>query len=210
MGYSPATQRLLEELQKLPGIGAKTAERLAFHLLRSSESDVESLLTAIEDVKKNVRPCSSCFSLGETDPCPICADPARDSGTICVVEEQKDLLAMEKIGSYTGVYHVLMGSLSPLDGVEPDDLTIPDLERRVRAGPVREVILATNPNTEGDCTALYLARRLGDLGVRVTRLARGIPSGSSIEFASGAILSDALEGRVAMEDETSSGAAGPS
>ena len=199
MGYSPATQRLIEELTKLPGIGSKTAERLAFYILRGSESEIRGLLEAIREVKDTVRPCSRCSSLGETDPCHICSDPGRDRATLCVVEEQKDLLAMEKIGSYRGVYHVLLGSLSPIDGVEPDDLTIQPLLERVQSGEVREVILATNPTAEGDCTSLYLADQLRNTGVRLTRLARGIPSGGSLEFASAAILSDALDGRVSMD-----------
>jgi recombination protein RecR len=201
MGYSPSVTRLIEELAKLPGIGSKTAERLAFHILRSPDADVAGLVSSLEEVKRSVRPCSRCYSPGESDPCHICGDPARDGGVVCVVEESKDLLSIEKVGTYRGVYHVLSGALSPMQGVEPDDLTIPDLLRRVQGGAVREVILATNPTTEGDCTALYLAERLRPLGVKVTRLARGIPTGSPIEFASKAILGDALQGRVEFDGD---------
>ena len=202
MGYSPATQKLIAELERLPGIGSKTAERLAFYILRGSEQEIGGLVEAIRDVKEHVRPCSVCHSLGEADPCHICGDPARDRRVVCVVEEQKDLLAMERVGSFRGVYHVLMGSLSPLDGVEPDDLTVAPLLERVKAGGVDEVILATNPTAEGDCTSLYLVEQLAPLGVPVTRLARGIPSGSSLEFTSAAILSDALDGRTRMGPST--------
>ena len=198
MGYSPATERLIEELGKLPGIGPKTAERLAIHILRGSEGEAEALVEAIRSVKRDVRPCSVCLSLGESDPCHLCADPERDRSTICVVEEQKDLLAIERMRSYRGLYHVLGGSLSPLDGVEPDDLSIGPLLERLGHGDVREVILATNPTAEGDCTSLYLAPKILSLGPKVTRLARGIPSGSSLEFASAAILADAMDGRVSL------------
>lgn len=200
MGYSPTIQKLIQELEKLPGIGSKTAERLAFYILRSPEADVTGLASAIEDMKRSIRPCSRCFSPGETDPCLLCSDPSRDQGVLCVVEEPKDLLSIERLGSYRGAYHVLLGALSPMDGIEPDDLTVPQLIRRVEGGGVREVILATNPTTEGDCTALFLAGRLRPLGVKVTRLARGIPTGSQIEFASKAILGDALQGRTEFDE----------
>lgn len=204
MAYSPCITKLIEEFTKLPGIGAKTAERLAFHVLRSPEADLAGLVSSIQEVKRTIRPCSRCFSPGESDLCHVCTDPARDQGTLCVVEEPKDLLSIEKIGTYQGVYHVLLGSLSPMEGVEPDDLTISDLMHRAREGGVKEVILATNPTTEGDCTALYLAEQMQSLPIKVTRLARGIPSGSHLEFTSGAILGDALLGRTEFSSKKSS------
>lgn len=199
LAYSPSITKLIAELERLPGIGSKTAERLAFYILRTPEEDISGLVSAIQGVKESIRPCSICFAPGETDPCHICIDPARDRSAVCVVEEPKDLLSIEKVGTYRGVYHVLLGALSPIEGVEPDDLTVSGLVRRVEGGEIREVILATNPTTEGDCTALYLAQRLRSLGVMVTRLARGIPSGSNLEFASKAILADALAGRTVFD-----------
>ncbi|MCZ6601973.1 MAG: recombination mediator RecR [Planctomycetota bacterium] len=207
MGYSPVITRLIEELARLPGIGSKTAERLAFYIVRSPETEVSGLVAAIEAVKRGIRPCSVCYSPGETDPCPICIDPRRERDVVCVVEEPKDLLSIEKVGSYRGLFHVLMGSLSPIEGVEPDDLTISDLLKRVEKEGIKEVILATNPTTEGDCTSLYIVERLRHLNVKVTRLARGIPAGSHLEFASRAILSDALLGRTAFDNDGPSDAA---
>ncbi len=187
--------RLVEELGKLPGIGPRTAERLAFHLLRASKEDAEALVAAVREVKERVRPCGRCFHVSEADPCEVCSDLARDATMVCVVEQSKDLWAIEKSGAYRGHYHVLLGRIAPLEGIGADDLTIDALVRRVKAGGVREVILATNPNMEGDGTALHLARVLGPLGVRLTRIARGVPTGASIEFASRAILADAMQGR---------------
>ncbi len=193
--YPDSLKRLIEELSRLPGVGTKTAERLAYHILKASAEDALRLAVAIRDVKRNLRPCSVCALPAERDPCAICSDPARDRATICVVEQPKDVYALEKGGSFRGVYHVLMGTIALLEGIEPKDLTIDRLEARVRAGGVREVILAMNPNLEGDATALYLSRLLVPLGVRVTRIARGIPAGSSLEYASRTIIEDALEGR---------------
>lgn len=187
--------RLVAELSKLPGVGPRTAERLAFHLLRAPREDAEALLAAVRDVKEKVRPCSRCFHVSEADPCEVCANPARDASTVCVVEQSKDLWAIEKSGAYRGHYHVLLGRVAPLEGIGAQDLTIDALVRRVREGGVKEVILATNPNLEGDGTALHLAKALSPLGVRLTRIARGVPSGASIEFASRAILADAIQGR---------------
>ncbi len=187
--------RLVTELGKLPGIGPRTAERLAFHLLRASKEEAEALVGAVREVKERVRPCGRCFHVSEADPCEVCSDPSRDAGMVCVVEQSKDLWAIEKSGAYRGHYHVLLGRIAPLEGIGADDLTIDALARRVKAGGVREVILATNPNLEGDGTALHLARVLSPLGVRLTRIARGVPTGASIEFASRAILADAMQGR---------------
>jgi recombination protein RecR len=187
--------RLIRELGKLPGIGPKTAERLAHHLLAADRTEVLALADALRAVKENVRLCKQCCGLTEDELCPLCGDPSRDASVICVVEQPRDLTALERSASFKGVYHVLHGRLAPLDNVGPEQLTIERLLQRVRAGGVREVIMATNPTLEGDGTALYLSSLLVPLGVRVTRLARGLPSGSVLEFANNQMLSDALEGR---------------
>jgi len=187
--------RLQAELQKLPGIGARSAERIAFHLLKVSTEDASGLAQAIRDVKTKVRPCSVCYNLTEADPCAICQDPRRDHGQIVVVEQPKDILALEATEVVQGVYHVLMGHLAPLDGIEPGDLTIDALVQRVRDGGVKEVVLATNPTMEGDGTAIYIRSLLADLGVTVSRLARGLPTGAQMEYATRAMLADAMEDR---------------
>jgi recombination protein RecR len=176
-GFTDSLARLAEEFRKLPGIGSKTAERLAFH------------------VKRNVRRCADCFHLAEQARCAICESPARDRSVVCVVETELDLIAIERSGAYRGLYHVLMGRVSPLDGVGPEQLTLEKLVSRVRGGEVREVILATNPDVEGDGTALHVAELLRDTGIRVTRIAKGMPAGSQIEYVSDSILKDALSGR---------------
>src|SRR5262245_36288440 len=193
-----ALTRLMEEFRKLPGIGPRSAERLAFHVLKSGKDEALGLARAIADVKNNVGHCSVCYNLTQTDPCPICADPRRDKSQIIVVEQPKDLLLLESTGLVRGVYHVLLGHIAPLDGIEPGDLTIDALLDRVRAGGVAEVLLATNPTMEGEGTALYIRSLLTPMGVKVTQLARGLPSGSQIEYASPAILKDAIEGRREM------------
>ncbi len=193
--YTESLNRLMEELAKLPGIGARTAERLALHLLRAEEDDAMALARAIHDVKRNTRHCSVCCNITEADPCPICADPRRDHATLCVVEQPRDLMAIEKTAAYRGVYHVLMGRIAPLDDVHPEDINIAPLLERCRSGEVKEVILYTNPDLEGDVTAQHLAKLLGPLGIEVTLPARGIPTGSHIEYASETILRDALDGR---------------
>jgi len=193
--YSPTLDRLMEELGKLPGIGPRSAERVAFHLLKAADEEAFSLADAIRDLKTKLRPCKACFNIAEDELCEICADPRRERETICVVEQPKDLLALETTGVYRGVYHVLMGHVAPLEGVEPEDLTIDALVRRVKAGGVTEVILATNPDVNGDATALHVARALEGTDVKVTRLARGLPTGGQIEYSSKSILSDALTGR---------------
>jgi len=194
-GYSETIQRLIEQFGKLPGIGTRTAERLAFHVLKSSEAEALGLADAIRDVKTNVRPCRECFNIAEGELCAVCCDPRRDKSVIAVVEQPKDLLALESTGAYRGVYHVLMGHIAPLEGAEPEDLTIDSLVRRVRAGGVREVILATNPTVAGDGTALHIAELLEPLGVKITRLARGLPAGGQIEYANKSILEDAINQR---------------
>jgi len=193
--YSETIQRLMAELGRLPGIGARTAERLAFHILKASDAEAGALADAIRDVKTKIRPCRRCFNLAEAELCEICADPRRDTGTLCVVEQPKDLLALESTGAYHGLYHVLMGHIAPLENVEADDLTIGGLIERVRAGGFEEVILATNPTVTGDGTALHISSLLAPLDVKVTRLARGLPTGGQIEYANKSILADAITER---------------
>jgi recombination protein RecR len=195
---APITQsvgRLIEELAKLPGIGRKSAERLAYHLLRVPKSEALGLADAIRDVRENVHYCRVCYNLAEGDVCTICADPRRDASQLCVVEQPRDLIALEQAGVYRGQYHVLLGRIAPLEGVGPDQLTIDRLIERVRAGGVKEVIMATNPTVEGDGTALYLSNLLAEYPVRITRLARGITTGSVLEYTNKEVLADALLGR---------------
>ena len=187
--------RLIEQLQRLPGIGAKSAQRLAFHVLKTPREEVERLVEAMRDVKDRVTYCSVCSNITDADPCYFCTHPARDRRIICVVEEPENVTAVEKTRDFKGMYHVLMGALSPLHGVGPDDLKIKGLLGRVGEGQVQEVVLATNPNVEGEATALYLARLLKPLGVRVTRIATGIPVGSDIEYADEVTMSKAMLGR---------------
>jgi recombination protein RecR len=187
--------RLVEQLQKLPGIGAKGAQRLAFHLLKNPREDAELLCEAIRDVKEQVTYCSTCNNITAIDPCVFCAGDSRDHGIICVVEEPQNVMVVEKTREFRGVYHVLLGTLSPLHGVGPDDLKIKGLLDRVGAGGVTEIILATSPTVEGEATALYLARLLKPLGVRVTRIAMGIPVGSDLEYADEVTMTRAMEGR---------------
>jgi recombination protein RecR len=187
--------RLVEQLQKLPGIGAKGAQRLAFHVLKNPREDAERLCEAIRDVKERVTYCSVCNNITDTDPCIFCTNPARDTRMICVVEEPQNVTVVEKTGGFRGTYHVLMGALSPLQGVGPDDLKIKGLLGRVGNGGVEEVIIATNPTVEGEATALYLARLLKPLGIRVTRIAMGIPVGSDLEYADEVTMTRAMEGR---------------
>jgi len=190
--------RLVEELVRLPGIGPKSASRLAYYLLRAPEEEARALAEAILEMKQRIRLCSRCFNITEADPCPICADEGRDRSRICVVEQPLDVVALERTGHYRGLYHVLHGALSPVEGIGPEDLRIRELLIRVRLQPVEEVILATNPNLEGDATAMYLAQQLIPLGVRVTRLAHGLPMGGDLEYADEVTLSRALEGRREM------------
>jgi len=187
--------RLVEQLQKLPGIGAKGAQRLAFHILKNPRDEAERLCDAIREVKERVTYCSTCNNITDQDPCVFCTNPSRDQRVICVVEEPQNVSVVEKTREFRGVYHVLMGTLSPLHGVGPDDLKITGLLSRVGNGGVEEIILATNPTVEGEATALYLARLLKPLGVRVTRIAMGIPVGSDLEYADEVTMSRAMEGR---------------
>ena len=187
--------RLVEQLQKLPGIGAKGAQRLAFHILKNPRDDAERLCDAIRDVKEQVTYCSTCNNITDRDPCVFCTSASRDQRMICVVEEPQNVSVIEKTREFRGVYHVLMGALSPLHGVGPDDLKIKSLLARVANGGVEEIILATNPTVEGEATALYLARLLKPLGVRVTRIAMGIPVGSDLEYTDEVTMTRAMEGR---------------
>ena len=196
MAYYPEpVARLIDALQRLPGIGPKTAQRLTFYLLKRPTDEVRELGDALVAVKEKITYCRTCFNVTDEDPCRICDDPRRDDHVICVVEEPNDLLAMERTGEYRGRYHVLLGALSPLDGIGPDDLKIRELLARLEDRETTEVILATNPNVEGEATALYLAKLLRPLVGRLTRIARGLPVGGDLEYADQVTLSKALEGR---------------
>ncbi len=192
--------RLVEEFYKLPGIGPKSAQRLAYHLLRMPAAEAEALAAAILDVKEKITFCSLCQNVTEVEPCRICSSDQRDRSVVCVVEEPLDILAIERTGAYRGLYQVLHGAISPMDGIGPEELKIGELLGRLRSGEVREVILATNPNLEGEATAMYLGRLLRPLVSRVTRLARGLPVGGDLEYADEVTLTRALEGRQEMEE----------
>lgn len=191
-------QRLIDEFKKLPGVGQRSAERIVFHLLKAGNEEAFALAQAVRDLKEKTRPCARCFNLAEAELCVICADSRRDASIVVVVEQPKDLLSLESTGLVTGVYHVLMGRIAPLDGIGPEHLTIEQLVQRVQAGDIAEVVLATNPTLEGDATALYITTRLEKSNVRVTRLARGLAPGSQIEFANRSMLDEALRGRTAV------------
>ena len=193
--FSASVQTLIDEFAKLPGVGRKSAERMAYHVLRVHEQEALGLADAIRNVKQNVRYCSRCYHLAEGELCEICADERRDEAQICVVEQPRDLLALEASGTYRGRYHVLLGRIAPLEGIGPEQLTIDALLARVKEGEVREIIMATNPTLEGDGTALYLSNLLADADVEITRLARGITTGSAIEFTNKENLAEALSGR---------------
>jgi recombination protein RecR len=192
---SESLTRLIEQLSKLPGIGKKSAERLAYHLLRIHQSEALVLADAIRDVKLNVRYCATCYNLAEQEECSICRDPQRDRHALCIVEQPRDLIALEETGSYRGLYHVLLGRIAPLEGIGPEQLTIDALIDRVRRGGLTEIIMATNPTVEGDGTALHISNLLAEFPVTITRLARGITTGSVLEFANKEMLTDALSGR---------------
>lgn len=204
--YPGTVEKLISEFARLPGIGRRSAERLAFYILKSDAPSVLSLSRAIQDVKERIRHCSVCSNLTDEDPCHICADPSRDRSTVLIVEQPKDLIALEQTGMFRGLYHVLMGRLSPLDGIGPSELTVSDLVARIDTPaknpggiPIKEVVLGLNPTTEGDGTALYLSEQLRTKGVRITRLARGLPTGGQLEYANKAVLADAIQGRQSME-----------
>ena len=204
--YPETVSTLIDEFARLPGIGRRSAERLAFYILKSSEEDAMGLAGAIADVKRKVKHCSICWTLADCDPCPICSDPQRDAATVLVVEQPRDLISLEETGMYKGIYHVLLGRLDPLDGVGPEELTIRGLmsrleepQRNARGVPVTELVLGLNPDMEGDTTALHIAEASKARGVPTSRLARGLPSGSQIEYASRAVLADAIQGRQSIE-----------
>jgi len=191
-------QRLIDEFSRLPGIGPKSASRLTYFLLRGDGQQPRNLAQALTELKERTRFCSVCFNITEADPCPVCADPSRSTGLICVVEEPLDVLAIERTGQFKGRYHVLHGALSPVEGVGPEDLKIRELLARVRTEPLKEVILATNISLEGEATAMYIQKQLAPLGLKVTRLARGLPVGGDLEYADETTLARALEGRSEM------------
>ena len=193
--YSPSIEKLIESFEKLPSIGHKTAIRLAYHMLDMSDDEIKEFTSSITDAKQKLKYCSICFNISDTDPCPICSDTKRDQSTICVVEDVRDIMAMERTHEYKGVYHVLHGSISPMNGVGPDDIKIKELLARLMDGSVKEVILATNPRVEGEATAMYLSKLIKPLGVKVTRIAHGIPVGGDLEYTDEITLTKALEGR---------------
>ena len=198
MKRPPAVTELIDELKKLPGIGQKTAERLSFFLMRNKPDQANKLANAIKNIKDKIILCSVCYGITESDPCGICSDASRDQKQICVVEEPHDVYVMENMGYFKGVYHVLMGVISPLDGIGPDDLNIEPLKNKVAGEGIREVILATNPDMEGESTAVYISKVLKPLNIKVTRIARGLPVGSDIEYADSVTLLKSLEGRMEM------------
>ncbi len=194
-GFAPPVENLIEKLCRLPGVGPKSAQRLAFYILSIPRKEAEELARSIVEVKEKVRNCSNCFNISTEEICTICSDERRDKGIICVVEEPKDLVAIERSGSYKGLYHVLGGAISPIDGIGPEELRIAELVARLKKAPVREVIVATNPNAEGEATAIYLSRIIRPLGIKVTRLASGLPVGGDLEYADEVTLGRALLGR---------------
>ena len=193
--YTAPVQSLIDELGRLPGVGPKSAQRIAFHLLKIPTDDVARLATAITDAKARVRFCSQCFNFADSELCPICLDDRRDATVLCVVEESRDIVSIEKTGEFKGRYHVLLGAMSPLDGIGPEQLKMKELFARIEPESITEVILCTNPNTEGEVTALYIARMMKPFGVRVTRIASGLPVGGDLEYADELTLGRALEGR---------------
>ena len=193
--YSPSIEKLIQAFEKLPSIGSKTAARLAFHILDATEAETNEFVSAILKAKQNLKYCSKCYNISDTDPCPICSSPKRDASSICVVEDVRDVVAMERTHEFKGVYHVLHGSISPMNGIGPDDIKIKELLSRLMDGQVKEVILATNPRVEGEATAMYLSKLIRTFGVKVTRLAYGIPVGASLEYADEVTLSRAILGR---------------
>lgn len=193
--YSPSIEKLIECFEKLPSIGNKTAARLAFYILNASQEETDEFVNSIVNAKKNLKYCNKCWNISDTDPCPICSNPKRDQSQICVVEDVRDIVAMEKTHEFKGVYHVLHGSISPMNGIGPDDIKIKELLSRLMDGHVKEVILATNPRVEGEATAMYLSKLIKPLGVKVTRIAHGIPVGGDLEYTDEITLTKALEGR---------------
>lgn len=196
--YSPSIEKLIESFEKLPSIGNKTAVRLAFYILNAPKEETDEFIKSIQDAKANLKFCSKCYNISDTDPCEVCSDPKRDQTKICVVEDVKDVVAIEKIHEYKGLYHVLHGTISPMDGIGPDDIKIKELLSRLMDGTVKEVILATNPKVEGEATAMYIAKLVKPMGIKVTRLAHGIPVGGDLEYTDEFTLGKALEGRTEL------------
>lgn len=193
--YSPSIEKLIQSFEKLPSIGNKTAVRLAFHILNSSKEETDEFISSIVSAKENLKYCSICYNISDTDPCTICANAGRDKSIICVVEDVKDIIAMERTHEFKGVYHVLHGSISPMNGVGPDDIKIKELLARLMDGEVKEIILATNPRVEGEATAMYISKLVKPLGIKATRIAHGIPVGGDLEYTDEVTLTKALEGR---------------
>ena len=193
--YSPSVEKLIESFEKLPSIGHKTAVRLAFYMLNTSEQETDEFVKSIIDAKKNLKLCSKCFNISDTDPCEICGNPKRDATQICVVEDVKDVVSIERIHEYKGLYHVLHGTISPMDGIGPEDIKIKELIARLMDGTVKEVILATNPTVDGETTALYLAKLIEPLNITVTRIAYGLPMGGNLDYTDSLTISRAIEGR---------------
>ncbi len=198
MEYSPSIEKLIESFEKLPSIGHKTAQRLAFYMLDLSKEEIKEFTDSIVNAKNNLKFCSKCYNISDTDPCNICSNLKRDESVICVVEEVRDVLAMERTHEYNGVYHVLHGSISPMNGVGPDNIKIKELLARLMDGKVKEIILATNPRVEGEATAMYISKLVKPLGIKVTRIARGIPIGGDLEYTDEVTLAKSLEGRVEL------------
>lgn len=193
--YSPSIEKLIESFEKLPSIGHKTAVRLAFHMLDLNEDDTKEFIESIVNAKKNLKYCSKCFNISDTDPCPICGSPKRDNAVICVVEDVRDILAMERTHEFKGVYHVLHGTISPMNGIGPEDIKIKELLERIGNNSIKEIIIATNPRVEGEATAIYLSKLIKPMGIKVTRIAHGIPVGGDLEYTDEITLMKALEGR---------------
>ena len=196
--YSPSIEKLIESFEKLPSIGNKTAARLAFYIVNASKEETDEFIKSIQDAKNNLKYCSTCFNISDSDPCQICADKSRDDSIICVVEDVKDVVAMEKTHEFKGKYHVLHGSISPMNGIGPDDIKIKELLTRLSTGDIKEVILATNPRVEGEATAMYISKLIKPLGIKATRIAHGIPVGGDLEYTDEVTLTRALEGRVEL------------
>lgn len=193
--YSPSIEKLIESFERLPSIGHKTAVRLAFHILDLSKEETEEFINSIINAKEKLKYCSNCYNISDTDPCPICSSPKRDNSVICVVEDVRDVMAMERTHEFKGVYHVLHGTISPMNGIGPEDIKIKELLNRIANNDIKEIIIATNPRVEGEATAIYLSKIIKPLGIKVTRIAHGIPVGGDLEYTDEVTLSKALEGR---------------
>ena len=193
--YSPSIEKLIESFEKLPSIGHKTAIRLAFHMLDMTDEEITEFTTSITNAKKKLKYCSTCFNISDTDPCPICSNPKRDQSTICVVEDVRDIMAMERTHEYKGVYHVLHGTISPMNGIRPDEIKIKELLNRIRDNDIKEVIIATNPRVEGEATSIYISKLIKAFNIKVTRIAHGIPVGGDLEYTDEITLMKAMEGR---------------